>query len=152
MVHSDEYYMKAALRQANKALAKDEAPVGAIIVKDGRIIAHGYNERETKNDATAHAEITAIKQACRKLSSWRLIGCEIFVTLEPCAMCAGAIVLARLDRVVFGATDPKAGACGSVMNVVHHPALNHFPSLTPGVLAEHCSEILSGFFKNLRTR
>ena len=144
--------MKAALRQANKALAKDEAPVGAVIVRDGKIIGRGHNERETRNDAVAHAEIIAIRQACRKLSSWRLVGCDIFITLEPCAMCAGAIVLARLDRVVFGAFDPKAGACGSVMDVLRNPMLNHSPALISGVLSEQCSEKLTNFFRRLRSR
>jgi tRNA(adenine34) deaminase len=144
--------MNAALRQAHKALVKDEVPIGAVIVKDGKIIARGHNERETKNHATAHAEMTAIRQACGKLKSWRLVGCERFVTLEPCAMCAGAIVLARLDRVVYGAGDPKAGACGSVMNVIQNPSLNHSPLLVAGVLTEQCSDLLSDFFRQLRSR
>ena len=151
MKRSDEYYMKAALRQANKALDKDEVPIGAVIVFDGKIIARGHNGREATNDATAHAEMAAIRQACRKLGSWRLIGCGLFVTLEPCPMCAGAIVLARFDRVVFGAWDPKAGACGSVMDVTQHPSLNHRPAVTPGVLEGECSALLSNFFKQLRS-
>ena len=146
----DERLMKEALKCARRAYAKGEAPVGAVVARDGLIIARAYNERETKQDATLHAEMTAIRKACRKLGLWRLIGCEIYVTLEPCAMCAGAIVLARIDRVVYGASDPKAGACGSVLDIFAEQALNHRPRVTPGVLREDCASLLSGFFSGLR--
>ncbi|MDR1062249.1 MAG: tRNA adenosine(34) deaminase TadA [Clostridiales bacterium] len=145
-------FMREALKQAARALRKSEAPVGAVIVKDGAVIARGHNERETRQDATLHAEMTAIRRACKALGLWRLHGCSIYVTLEPCAMCAGAIVLARIDRVVFGAPDPKAGACGSAMDVLGNPRLNHRPAVAPGVLQGECSEMLSGFFAQLRRK
>jgi tRNA(adenine34) deaminase len=146
----DERFMREALKQARRALAKAEAPVGAVVVKDGKVVARGHNERETKQDATLHAELTAIRRACKKLGSWRLVGCELYVTLEPCAMCAGAIVLARLDRVVFGAADPKAGACGTVLDVLNAPGLNHRPLVRSGVLRDACAAILTDFFVKLR--
>ena len=147
---SDEFYMREALKQARRALLKAETPIGAVIVKDGSILARGYNLRESKQDATLHAELIAIRKACKKVGSWRLTGCQLYVTLEPCAMCAGAIVLSRLDRVVFGAYDPKAGSCGSVMDILTHPSLNHHPQVTAGVLTEACGKILSDFFHELR--
>ena len=149
---TDELYMREAIKCAKRAYAKGEAPVGAVIVKDGEIIARAYNEREAKQDATLHAEMTAIRRACKKVGFWRLTGCELFVTLEPCAMCAGAIVLARLDRVVFGAFDPKAGACGSVMNIFAEPALNHHPHVTSGVMLDECAGLLTQFFAKLREK
>jgi len=149
---TDERFMKEALRQARRGLAKGETPVGAVIVKDGTIIARAHNERETKQDATMHAEITAIRKACKKLGSWRLIGCDIYVTLEPCAMCAGAIVLARLDRVIFGAPDAKSGACGSVMNITNDHSLNHRPDVLPEILRDECAGLISGFFYDLRNK
>ena len=142
--------MREALKCARRAALRGEAPVGAVVVKDGEVIARARNEREAKQDATLHAEITAIRRACRKLGLWRLVGCELFVTLEPCPMCAGAIVLARLDRVVYGAPDPKAGACGSVMDITAAPALNHRPAVLAGVLREECAGLLTDFFRALR--
>ena len=150
IIRSDEFYMREALKQARRALLKAETPIGAVIVKDGVILARGYNLRESKQDATLHAELIAIRKACRKVGSWRLTGCQLYVTLEPCAMCAGAIVLSRLDRVVFGAYDPKAGSCGSVMDILAHPSLNHHPQVTAGVLNEACGKIISDFFYDLR--
>ena len=149
---ADERFMREALKCARRAYSKGEAPVGAVVVKDGAIIARAYNEREAKQDATLHAELTAIRRACKKVGLWRLSGCELYVTLEPCAMCAGAIVLARIDRVVFGTADPKAGACGTVMNVLSEPALNHKPAVASGVLRDECAGLLSGFFAELRIR
>ena len=149
---SDERFMKEAIRCARRAYAAGEAPVGAVITKDGRIVARARNERETKQDATLHAEMTAIRKACKKLGLWRLNGCCLYVTLEPCAMCAGAIVLARIDRVVYGAADPKAGACGTVLNVLEEPALNHRPELDGGILGEECSALLTEFFTALRQK
>ena len=146
----DERFMREALKCARRAFDRGEAPVGAIVVQDGRIIARAFNERETKQDATLHAEMIAIKKACKKLGLWRLIGCELYVTLEPCAMCAGAIVLARLDRVVFGCADYKAGACGSIINILEEPALNHHPIVASGILQDECAALLTDFFTNLR--
>ena len=142
--------MRLALREAEVALEEGEVPVGAVIVKSGRIIGRGHNQRETLNDPTAHAEMIAITQAAASLESWRLLDADLYVTLEPCTMCAGAIVLARLRRVVFGAHDPKAGACGSLMNVVQDPQLNHRVDLVSSVLAEPCSAILRDFFRARR--
>ncbi len=148
-MRSDQFYMKAALRQAAKAEAEDETPIGAVIVKDGKIIARGRNAREARQDVTLHAEMTAIRQACRKLGSWRLEGCTLYVTLEPCLMCAGAIIQSRIDRVVFGAADPKAGAAGSVTNAFTLKS-NHAVCLKSGVLASDCSEILKRYFRHKR--
>ena len=141
--------MKAALRQALRAGRDGETPVGAVIVRDGRIIGRGYNQREKRQDVTRHAELSAIRQASRRLGSWRLEGCVLYVTLEPCVMCAGAIVQARISQVVFGATDPKAGAGGSVTDVFALP-LNHRVLLQGGVLAKECSNILKEFFQERR--
>lgn len=148
----DAFYMEAALRQAFRAREEEEVPVGAVIVWDNEIIASAYNQRETLQDPTAHAEILAITQASAAVGSWRLSGCTLYVTLEPCAMCAGAIVLSRMDRVVFGADDPKAGACGSVLDVLGCAQLNHQPVVTAGVLGDSCSEILKEFFRERRIR
>lgn len=142
--------MGEALKEARKAFDIDEVPVGAVIVKDGSIIARAYNTREMSQDATAHAEILAIKKACEAMGSWRLIGCTLYVTLEPCPMCAGAIILARLDRVVFGAWDPKAGAAGSVVNLFEVERFNHHPEVISGVLAEECGALLKEFFRQKR--
>ena len=141
--------MKAALRQAERAGRDGEPPVGAVIVRDGRIVGRGYNQREKRQDVTRHAELSAIRQASRRLGSWRLEGCTLYVTLEPCVMCAGAIVQARISQVVFGAADPKAGACGSVTDIfsLH---LNHQVEVQGGVLAENCSNILKAFFQERR--
>ncbi|WP_103896502.1 tRNA adenosine(34) deaminase TadA [Caloramator fervidus] len=150
MMH--EYYMRIALKEAEKSLLVDEVPVGAIIVKDGKIIARAHNLRETLKDATAHAEILAINEACRVLGGWRLIDCIMYVTLEPCPMCAGAIVNSRIKTLVFGASDPKSGACGSIYNIVNDERLNHRVEVIGGVLRQECGDILKNFFKNKRKR
>lgn len=144
-----DYYMRAALRQAVRARGEDETPVGAVIVCDGRIIARGRNRRETCQDVTRHAEIEAIRQASRRLGSWRLDCCTLYVTLEPCVMCAGAIVQARIARVVYGAPDPKAGAAGSVVDVFALK-MNHQVDVNGGVLEAECAEILKDFFRERR--
>jgi len=146
----DERWMDVALREAEKALEEGESPVGALVVTEEQVVGRGYNRVETLNDPTAHAEILAIGAAAEQLGSWRLPGCTLVVTLEPCTMCAGAIVLARLDRVVFGAYDPKAGACGSVLDVFGASALNHHPSVRGGVLGDECGAMLKEFFSGLR--
>ena len=146
----DDRWMEIALREADKALEEGESPVGAIVVTEGRVVGRGYNRVETLNDPTAHAEVLAIGAAAEELGSWRLPGCTLVVTLEPCTMCAGAIVLARLDRVVFGAYDPKAGACGSVLDVFSTSGLNHHPSVRGGVLKDECGGKLKAFFAGLR--
>nr|HID59941.1 nucleoside deaminase [Desulfobacterales bacterium] len=142
--------MRLALKEAEKAFDEGEIPVGAIVVKDQRVIGRGHNQVENLNDPTAHAEIIAIGAAAGEVKSWRLVGCTIYVTLEPCAMCAGAIVLARLSRLVFGAFDPRAGACGSLMNIIQDERLNHHIDLTSGILSQECSGILKSFFQTLR--
>jgi len=147
----DERWMRAALREAEAALSEGEVPVGAVVVRDGRIIGRGHNRVEGLNDPTAHAEILAIGAACDYVGSWRLDGCTIYVTLEPCPMCAGALVLSRIDRLVFGAHDPKKGACGSLMDIVRDGRLNHTLSVSWGVLEGECGSILSGFFEGLRS-
>ena len=149
---NDECWMRSALEQAKNAERLGEVPIGAVIVKDGEIISAAHNRREREQRAIAHAEILAIDQACRKLQTWRLSGCTLYVTLEPCAMCAGAIVLARIERVVFGAHDPKGGCAGSLMNLLDDERFNHKPEVTTGVLAEKCSEQLRDFFQNLRAK
>jgi len=142
--------MKAALQEAKKALDKDEPPVGAVIVKDGEIIARGHNLRENLKDPTAHAEMLAIKAAAGSMERWRLSDCTMYVTLEPCAMCAGAMVLARLHRLVYGASDPKAGAVNSLMNLVSDERLNHQVEVESGILAEECGDLLRDFFSSRR--
>ena len=144
--------MREALKEARKAYEKDEAPIGAIIVLQGKVIARGHNERELKQDATLHAEITAIKKACKKVKSWRLSDCDMYVTLEPCAMCAGAIVQSRINTVYIGALDPKAGAAGSVVNLLQEDRFNHQVEVISGVLKDECSSILKEFFMELRAR
>jgi tRNA(adenine34) deaminase len=144
--------MRDALASARRAISHGDVPVGAAVVKDGAVIARGRNTRERDGDPTAHAELVAIRRAARKLGRWRLTGCTLYVTLEPCAMCAGAMVLARLPRLVFGAADPKAGFSGSLGNLVRHPKLNHRVDVTPGVLAEECGRILVEFFRERRAR
>jgi tRNA(adenine34) deaminase len=146
----DEYFMRLALREAAQALEHDDIPVGAIVVKDGEVIGAGQNEREVRADPTAHAEIIALRAAARSLGSWRVLESVLYVTLEPCAMCAGAIVLARVPRVVFGTTDPKAGAAGSVLDVLAEPRLNHRPQVQGGLLAEECADMLRAFFASRR--
>jgi tRNA(adenine34) deaminase len=146
----DEFYMRLALAQAHEAAAADEAPVGAVIVRDGRVLATTRNEREALRDPTAHAEMIAITQAAAALGGWRLDGCTLYVTLEPCPMCAGAIVQARIPRVVYGATDPKAGAARSLFRLLDDPRLNHRADVIAGVLAEPCGRVLTEFFQRKR--
>ena len=147
---TDEAFMSLALKEAEAAREEDEVPVGCVIVHGGRVIGRAHNQRETLKDPTAHAEMLAITQAAEALEGWRLEGCTLYVTLEPCAMCAGAIVLARLERVVYGAKDPKAGACGSLMNLLADPRLNHRPALESGVMAAECGGILTEYFRGKR--
>ncbi len=147
---SDELWMEEALREARRAEALGEVPVGAIIVAEGKIVARAGNRNVADNDPTAHAEILALKQAGAALGNHRLLDCEMFITIEPCAMCAGAIVHARLRRLIYGAQDPKAGAAGSVMDVLNHPNLNHRLEITRGVLASRCMELLQDFFRRKR--
>jgi tRNA(adenine34) deaminase len=142
--------MRLALREADRAVAHDDIPVGAVVVHDGEVIGTGHNERELRADPTAHAEMIALREAARALSSWRVLDAVIYVTLEPCAMCAGAIVLARVPRVVFGTTDPKAGAAGSVLDVLAEPRLNHRPQVESGLLAEESADLLRAFFASRR--
>ena len=142
--------MKEALKEAKKAYAKLEVPVGCVIVKDGKIIARGYNQKETKTDTTKHAEIVAIQKASKKLNSWRLIDCEMYVTLEPCSMCAGAIINSRIKKVYIGASDEKTGAVGSVLNLFEDYTFNHKVESEKGVMQEECQKILKQFFKELR--
>ena len=144
---SDERLMRRAIREADLALAHDDVPVGAIVVgADGELLGAAHNERELLQDPSAHAEMLAIREAAAKVGSWRLLETTLYVTLEPCAMCAGAIVLARIPRVVFGTADPKAGAAGSVLDILAEPRLNHRPSVTAGVLAPECAALLLDFF------
>lgn len=145
-----DYFMREALRQAQTAMAAEEVPVGAVIAHDGRIIAAAHNQREMLRDPTAHAEMIAITQAAESLGSWRLEGCVLYVTLEPCPMCAGAILQARVPTVVYGATDPKAGAVASLYQLLSDTRLNHRCELVPGVLAEPCGTILTEFFRRQR--
>ena len=144
----DEAYMRLALAEAEKARDEDEVPVGAVIVRNGEVIASAYNTREYGKNALYHAEIKAIDEACKKLGGWRLVGCTMYVTLEPCPMCAGAIINARVERVVYGAPDHKAGALGTMLNLTDYPLYK--PQITSGILAEECASILTNFFKNKR--
>jgi tRNA(adenine34) deaminase len=146
----DDHFMRLALREAEYAPAHGDVPIGAVLVSDGEVAAAAHNERELRQDPTAHAEIIALREAARRAGSWRLLDAVIYITLEPCAMCAGAIVLARVARVVYGARDPKAGACGSVLDVLSEPRLNHRPDVAGGLLAEDCGALLSGFFASRR--
>ncbi len=146
----DLFFMRQALQEAELALAKGEIPIGAVIVKDGQVIGRGHNLKETRNDPTLHAEIVAISAATAQLGTWRLTGTTIYVTIEPCPMCAGALVQARIDRLVYGADDLKAGAVGSLMDIVRDPRLNHQLVVTRGVLAEEATELLQRFFAKLR--
>ena len=152
MILDDEAGMRAALREAQESARADEVPVGCVVVHDGIVIGRGHNQVEGLHDATAHAEILAIGAASNALGSWRLSECTLYVTLEPCAMCAGAIVLARLGRLVYGAPDPKAGACGSLLDVTGERRLNHHVEITTGMLADDCAEILREFFRARRKR
>jgi tRNA(adenine34) deaminase len=146
----DEYFMRLALREATLAVDHDDVPIGAVIVREGELIGSGHNERELREDPTAHAEMIALREAARVLGSWRVLDSVMYVTLEPCAMCAGAIVLARVPRVVFGAFDPKAGAAGSVLNVLNVPQLNHRPQVESGLLADDSADLLRTFFGSRR--
>ena len=145
-----EYYMRQALKEAKKAYEKLEVPVGAIIVKDGKIIARAHNQKETKTDTTKHAEILAIQKASKKLKSWRLIDCEMYVTLEPCTMCAGAMINSRIKKVYIGTVDEKTGAAGSVLNIFKDYKFNHTVEVEKGILQQECEKILKEFFKELR--
>jgi tRNA(adenine34) deaminase len=142
----DDYFMHLALREAEHALEHADVPIGAVVVRGGEVVAAAHNERELRQDPTAHAELIALREAARAAGSWRVLDSVIYVTLEPCAMCAGAIVLARLPRVIFGATDPKAGAAGSVFDVLGEPRLNHRPQVVGGLLAEESADLLRSFF------
>ncbi|ABO65402.1 Cytosine deaminase [Geobacillus thermodenitrificans NG80-2] len=152
MMNNDEYYMRLAIEEAKKAEQIGEVPIGAVIVQDGRVIARAHNLRETEQRAIAHAEILAIAEACQATGSWRLERATLYVTLEPCAMCAGAIVLSRIERVVFGASDPKGGCAGTLMNLLQESRFNHQADVTSGVLASECGSLLSDFFRRLRER
>jgi tRNA(adenine34) deaminase len=142
----DEYFMRLALREAQHALKHDDVPIGAVAVHGGEVIGAGHNEREVRQDPTAHAELIALREAARAVGGWRVLETVLYITLEPCAMCAGAIVLARIPRVVYGASDPKAGAAGSVLDVLGESRLNHRPEVAGGLLAEECGTLLSEFF------
>ena len=143
-------YMREALKEAKKAELLDEVPIGCVIVKDDKIIARGHNQRETKQSPIGHAEIVAINKASKKLNSWRLEGCDIYVTLEPCIMCSGAIIQSRINKVYFGASDPKGGAFGSSLNVLDAKNINHHPEIISGVLKEECSQIITNYFRAKR--
>ncbi len=147
----DEKFMRAAIREAKKASAIGEVPIGCVIVREGRIIARGYNRRITEKNTLAHAELSAIRKACKKTGDWRLEDCVLYVTLEPCPMCAGAIVQARIPRCVIGAMNPKAGSAGSVVNLLQVSSFNHQTEIVKGVLGEECGGMLTDFFKDLRS-
>ncbi|MCF6411975.1 tRNA adenosine(34) deaminase TadA [Pseudalkalibacillus salsuginis] len=149
---TDELFMKKAIEMAKQAAAIGEVPIGAVIVKDGNIIARGYNLRENEQRSVAHAELIAIDEACKVLGTWRLEGCKLYVTLEPCPMCSGAIVLSRIEQVIYGASDPKGGCAGTLMNLLDEPRFNHQAIVTSGVLEEECSELLTQFFRDLRNK
>ena len=142
----DDYFMRLALREAERAPAHEDVPIGAVVVRAGELISAAHNERELRGDPTAHAEVIALREAARVTGSWRVLDAVMYVTLEPCAMCAGALVLARVARLVYGARDPKAGACGSVLDVLSEPRLNHRPEVAGGLLAVECGDLLSAFF------
>lgn len=146
----DLSYMREALRQAEKASAADEVPVGAVVVREGNIIARAYNQMELLKDATAHAEMLALTQAEAAVADWRLADCDLYVTKEPCVMCAGAIVHTRIRRVIFGCSDPRSGGAGGIINLLQHPALNHHCEITAGVLQSECASILQDFFRKKR--
>lgn len=147
-----EKFMKAALKQAQKAYILEEVPIGCVIVHEGRIIARGYNRRNTDKNTLSHAELNAIRKASRKLGDWRLEGCTMYVTLEPCQMCAGALVQARVDKVYIGSMNAKAGCAGSVLNLLQMEGFNHQVEIEAGILQEECSSMLSGFFRELREK
>lgn len=149
---NNEKWMKEAIKQAKKAAQKDEVPIGCVIVKDDQTIARAYNKREMKQCSTAHAEILAIEKACKKLGSWRLEDCDLYVTLEPCPMCSGAIIQSRIRNVIFGAYDPKGGCMGSNMNINDVRGFNHYPDIEGGILQDECSRLLKEFFKAKRKK
>lgn len=150
-MRSDEYYMNLALKEAKKAFLIDEVPVGAVIVFNDKVIAKAHNTREKTNDPTSHAEINAIRKACKKIGSWRLVDCTIYVTIEPCSMCAGAILWTRMKRIVYGADDLKGGAIKSSYNLFKQKGINHIPSIIGGVLADECAIIIKDYFKIKRS-
>lgn len=152
MINTDEKYMKEAIRQAKKAYAIGEVPIGCVIVYEDKIIGRGYNRRTIDKNTLAHAELQAIRKASRKMDDWRLEGCTMYVTLEPCQMCSGAIVQSRMDRVVVGCMNPKAGCAGSILNLLQMQEFNHQVELTTGVLEEECSQMMKAFFKELRMK
>jgi len=149
-MNKDEKYMKLALKEAHKAAAIDEVPVGAVIVLNDKVIARGFNKREINNDPLGHAEMIAIRKASKKLNNWQLVNCELYVTVEPCAMCAGAIMWSRLKRVVYGTGDPKGGAMGEAFNLFDERIVNHIPEIKGGVLTKECKEVIQSFFRNKR--
>lgn len=152
MLDDNARYMRYAIREAERAQEEGEVPVGCVIIYDNQIIGKAHNQRELLQDPTAHAEVVAITQAANKLGSWRLEECKLFVTLEPCPMCAGAIILARIPEVYFGAYDPKAGVCGTLMNLLEDVRFNHQPKVYPGLLADECGALLTGFFQEIRRK
>ena len=149
---TDNKYMKEAIRQAEKAYALGEVPIGCVIARDGKIVGRGYNRRNTDKNTLSHAELTAIRRASKKLGDWRLEGCTMYVTLEPCQMCSGALVQSRIDKVVIGCMNPKAGCAGSILNLLNMPEFNHQVEIEAGVMEEECREVLRRFFKELRER
>ncbi len=149
---SPEDFMLEAFSEAEKALSIGEVPIGAVIEKDGRIIGRGHNRTETTKDPTAHAEMIAIREAAKNLGGWRLLGCRMYVTTEPCSMCAGALVLARIEKIFIGTLDPKAGACGSLMNILQDERLNHNVEIETGIMQQQCEKIMKTFFQKLRKK
>lgn len=152
MKNKIEHFMRLAINEAKKALLIDEVPIGAIIVKDDKVIARGYNHRETKQDVTSHAEIEAIKKANKRLNSWRLVDCDIYITLEPCLMCMGALIQSRVSNIYYGAKDPKGGAIESSLNALDSKNINHHPNVEGGILEKDCSEIISNYFRLKRQK
>jgi tRNA(adenine34) deaminase len=150
VLSSDERFMRMALREADRGAREGEVPVGAVVIREGRVLARAHNRPINLHDPSAHAEVLALRRAARKLLNYRLEGCDLYVTIEPCAMCAGAIVQARLRRTVFGAPDPKAGACGSALRVLNHPKLNHRVEMKRGILATECALVIQEFFRKKR--
>lgn len=148
----DNHYMGLALNEAKKAFAIGEVPIGAVLIMDGQVVASGYNMRESWHDATAHAEMIAIREACEKLGRWRLTGLTLYVTIEPCPMCAGALVMSRVDRLVYGSADAKAGAIESIFNIAQNEALNHSMMVTAGIRADECAQIMKDFFRQRRKK
>lgn len=151
-MNQDEKFMLLALKEAKKALLIDEVPVGCVIVYNNKVIARGYNKREKEHDATSHAEINAIRKASKKINNWRLCDMDLYVTVEPCIMCAGAIMWSRFRRVIYGAKDPKGGALGTSINIFDTPNINHHPEIIGGVLEEECSSIIKNYFKEKRMK